>query len=851
MQLPVDAIRETFEQTLATTDKPVIVTAPTGSGKSTRLPGWLAEHTAKKVMVVEPRRVACRSLATFLAKQAGEEVGQSVGYSIRFEDVRSKQTQVLFVTPGVALRMLADDDFGFGSVLIDEFHERGWEVDLIATILRAKRASGALDAPLVFTSATLDAESLAEELDALVLEASGRTFPVTIEYAEDGVMMPTREDLDARVTRAVRDIIARDKEEGEILVFLPGKGEISACAKRLAALKLPGVELLEVHASLPMHKLMRVFEEPVPGRRRIFLATNVAETSVTLTGVTWVIDSGLVRMQLHRAGRTALALVPTSEASMDQRAGRAGRVREGRCIRLWSRNWAPRAITPPEIERIELDDLLLRAAICGLDGKALEAAPWVTRPPEFALEGARKRLRKLRALDASDTLTERGARLSELPVSAHEARLLLDPPEELAGAVADLVAIMQRGTRLLLPPDRGRGSADKIIEARQALFEGVKDEVYEALIALRHGDPNRHALHGSALAETRRIAASLRGILGLDVLDPTTLSRGEQLPEREALAAYLLERAPEMGFVMRDRAQRRLGQADKKKRSSGHPWGNGQIELSVSPYRAHNEEDRVTEKEQPIAGLILDHTWLGDKKGYGVHGFGNMLLPCSLETMARFSECEVEVGELQLERKRGDVVIAARVERKLAGVTLSAKTEPLRGRELCEAAAQMTRDNRIFKGSWEKVLDALHLWDLLEQWEPTLETEHWDLRKLREQPAPSDPLVYLADCFEALGLRTSEEMALLEEEDLIPDIAGMSGIMAFELETLREDFPRIWEHLGAQYHCVVNVAARKVTLEPSNHHARKAKEPSRDVLPRFQGFRVAYRQASRVLMLRG
>ena len=163
----------------------------------------------------------------------------------------------------------------------------------------------------------------------------------------------------------------------------------------------------------------------------------------------------------------------------------------------------------------------------------------------------------------------------------------------------------------------------------------------------------------------------------------------------------------------------------------------------------------------------------------------------------------------------------------------------------------MTRDNRIFKGSWEKILDALHLWGLLEQWEPTLDTEHWDLRKLREQPAPEDPVTYLADRFEALGLRTSEEMGLLEEDDLLPDVAGMSGIMAFELETLREDFPRIWEHLGARYHCVVNVAARKVTLEPDNHHARKAKEPSRDVLPRFQGFRVAYRQASRVLMLRG
>ena len=848
IKLPVDAIRPEFEDLLERNAAPIIVTAPTGSGKSTRLPGWMSQRG--KVMVVEPRRVACRSLAGFLSRQAGEEVGQSVGYSIRFEDVRSAKTRVVFVTPGVALRMLGGRDFEFDAVLIDEFHERGWEVDLIATILNQKRQSGEVKAPLVFTSATLDAQALSQSMGATILEAQGRTFPVDISYDAQGVAMPSRENLEGRVERAVRQIMARD-DEGEILVFLPGKGEIGACARQLSWAQRQGVEVMEVHASLPMKALMRAFEDPVAGRRRIFLATNVAETSVTLPGVTWVIDSGLVRMQLHRAGRTALALVPTSQASMDQRAGRAGRVRPGQCIRLWAAHWAPQAVTPPEIERIELDDMLLRAALCGLDGAAFDAAPWVTPPPQFALEEARARLQGLRALDASHGLTPRGERLAGLPVSAHEARLLLDPPPELATAVADLVAVLQRGTRLLLPPERGAGSVERVREAREVLFRGVKDEVTEALVALRRGSAHKHALHGAALSETRRIATSLRRMLNLKHTNPT--KGGEPLPDPERLAAYLLERAPEMGFVMRARAKRHLGKPtpETKRRSKSMPWANGQIEVSVAPYVPHCEEDRPDATDLPTAGVLLEHTWLGDRKGYGVHGFGRLLLPCAPAVMAEHVKGEVELGQITVTKRRGKTLIQAPVKRVLAGVVLTSKEEPLRGAALWDAAAKLTLERRLFKGAREPLLDALHLWDLLTQWKPTLETEHWNLAKIQAQAPASDAHAYLVGQLEELGLNTCEDLMLLEPEDLVPDIAQRSGLMSYELDALSEQFPRQWEHLGAQYDCHVNVAARKVTLEPANHQARKAKEPSRDVLPRFQGFRVFYKQASRVFAIRG
>ena len=841
--LPVDEIRDQVTRALSAR-QPLIVTAPTGSGKSTRLPGWLAEDTSSRVMVVEPRRVACRSLARYLASQAGERPGQSVGYSIRFEDVRGPDTQIVFVTPGVALRMLSDaDDFEFGAVLVDEFHERGWEVDLITAILRQRQQQGDRGLPVVFTSATLDVDELVGALDATVLEAKGRTYPVEISY-QGQAGMPSSQDLAERVERAVRGALDSE-DDGEILVFLPGKGEIADCERQLGGLarRHSEIELLQVHASLPMRRLMRAFEDPKPGRRRIFLATNVAETSVTLPGVTWVIDSGLVRMQLHRAGRAALALTAASLDSMDQRAGRAGRVKPGRCIRLWERQWSPSATTPPEIERIELDDVLVRAAACGLEGATFDQAPWVTQPPTFAVERAREQLQRIRALDARGHLTEIGAQLGQMPVSAHEARVLLDPPRDLASAAADLVAILQRGTRMMLPPGRAGGDTGRIKAARAELFEGVRDEVTEAIVALRRGQARRHGIHGAALKETRRISTSLRKILGVRPTNPTRDT--DPPPDPERLAAYVLERVPEMGFVLRERAKNKRS----RRRGRSQPWANGAVEVQVDPYVPHNEDDHLEPHQRPVAGALLDHTWLGDRKGYGVHGFGRMLLPCSLDTMADHVDGERAVGDPKVRRRRG-VRVEAPVRQELAGVVLRERVERLTGRALCQAVAGLILQNRVLKGAAGPVQDALHLWKIARDFEPGVEHAHWDLEAVRERELP-EVEVYLAERLAELGLERSEELALIEPEDLLPDLAGQLGTMPYELEQLLEELPRTWEHLGAVYSVTPSPLARRVTLEPANKAARRAGEPARDVLPRFRGWRVVYRQDSRVFTLRG
>ncbi|MCA9655437.1 MAG: ATP-dependent RNA helicase, partial [Myxococcales bacterium] len=460
--MPVDAVRPRLEQALSG-GAVLVVAAPTGSGKSTRIPGWLADARPGPVLVVEPRRVACRALATWVAAQRGGVLGDEVGYRVRFDDRSGPSTRILFVTPGVALNRLAERGTAdLAALMVDELHERSWEIDLVVALARRARARGS-EARLLLCSATLDTEAITQRLDAVCIEAQGRRFPVQIEHRGEG--LPTPRELEPRVVAAVDETL-RHGPAGDVLVFLPGKGEIERCARALAGRP---VTVCPVHGGLPPEQLTRAFAE-APGRR-VFLATNVAETSLTLPGVTTVIDAGLVRRRQHQAGRSVLALVPISRASMDQRAGRAGRVAPGRCVRLWGARFEPERVTPPEIERVELDDLVLRAAACGLPAPELADAPWIDPPPEFALRAAVARLREAATLDAEGRLTAVGRARARLPVSAFAARIVVDPPLALAGTVADVVALMELGRDLLLPG----APADGEDEARRELFGGAVD----------------------------------------------------------------------------------------------------------------------------------------------------------------------------------------------------------------------------------------------------------------------------------------------------------------------------------------------------------------------------------------
>ncbi|OQK28243.1 ATP-dependent helicase HrpA [Vibrio parahaemolyticus] len=335
-QLPIDSLQAEFDQHVK--HHHLVVEAETGSGKSTRLPLWAAKHG--RVLVIEPRRIACTSLAEFLAEQSGEPIGNKIGYAIKLHAFFDENTEVVFVTPGVALRWFAEDKLAsFDIVIVDEFHERRWDIDLLTAILKQENQHR-----LIVTSATLEGEKLAHYLNAHRLRSEGRCFPVSVAHRViDSRHLPNKKGCENDVVKTVKE--ALEDEEGDILVFLPGRKEITQCAQMLQ--HLDDVLVVKLHASVSDEERHRALT--VQAQRKVVLATNVAETSLTIPNIRVVIDSGLERRTVQRNGRTALTLTNISKASAAQRMGRAGRVAEGTCIRLFGEHAPLELVTPPEL----------------------------------------------------------------------------------------------------------------------------------------------------------------------------------------------------------------------------------------------------------------------------------------------------------------------------------------------------------------------------------------------------------------------------------------------------------------------------------------------------------------------
>lgn len=829
--LPIDASRDALAAALSTPgERPVVVVAPTGSGKSTRLPLWLDAWGHGPVLVIEPRRVACRALAGFLREAVPEA---RVGYRVRFEDVSDASTRILFVTPGVALRLLTAAVLPFRSVLFDEFHERGLEVDLALCLLRARAAPPRL----VLTSATVEGPQLAARLEGTLVEAMGRSYPVALEH-EASPEAPTPRDLIPRLEAALARL---PDDDGDALVFLPGKGEIEAAQRELAGLAAArGIALLPLHGSQSAAESARALR-PTQGRR-VVLATNVAETSLTLPGITRVIDSGLERRRQHRAGRSVLVLGPVSAASLAQRAGRAGRTAPGRCLRLFSAGYAAPAVAAPEITRLPLDDMVLAAAAAGLDARSLERAPWLDPPPPFALAAARERLARWGALDDDGALTARGARLATLPVAAFEARWLAAPPEALAATVADLVALLSREQDLFLPLERlPAARRDDVALAREALCAGARHEVAVRVLCLRRGDPKVHGLNESALAEARQAAGQLRAIVG--AREPRAADDRSALPADDVLAAYLLARVPEVGFVLRPRADR-ADRTDRTDRAGSDgsdeaPWSNGEDELWMRPYAPPGSPPSTAK-----TGVVLGHSWMAARTGTGVRGRGHLFLPCAKAVLAEAQLGTLEVADPHLERGR----VVARVERQLAGVLLDSGEASLSGAPLRRAMATLIEADRLWRGARDDVLDALHVWRLLARRDLQ---DDLDAPVPVPAPPPADLSSWLVARLDALGPDAPEDIELLSGKDLVPDLSALAGGDTARIARLRADFPRELADQGAHYACAVDAARRAVILEPVNAAARKRGAPRATILPRFRGFSVVYVQASRRLVLRG
>ena len=415
----------------------LVLEAPPGAGKTTQVPlalldqPWLA---GRKIVVLEPRRVAARAAAGFMAAQLGEAVGETAGYRIRFENKVSTRTRIEVVTEGILTRMIQDDPLleGVGAILFDEFHERHLAGDLGLALAWEVQSQLREDLRLLVMSATLDGEKLARFLDAPRLSSEGRSYPVSVSH------FPARRDesLEVQARRAVEMALA--EHPGDVLVFLPGQREIMRVE---AALVDNNTLVLPLHGELSVEQQSLALQPDPQGRRRVVLATNLAESSVTLPGVRVVIDSGLAREPSYdpNSGFSRLEVANISQASADQRAGRAGRVAAGWAYRLWPQSQRLDPQRRPEMAQVELASLALELAAWGSD-----ALRFVDAPPPGALNAARDLLRRLGALTQANAITALGKRMLALGTHPRLAAMLLCAHNEVDRALAcDLATLVE------------------------------------------------------------------------------------------------------------------------------------------------------------------------------------------------------------------------------------------------------------------------------------------------------------------------------------------------------------------------------------------------------------------------
>ncbi len=442
-EFPIASLLPAIRASLATHPR-LVLEAPPGAGKTTQVPLALLDEpwaAGGRLLMLEPRRVAARAAAGFMARQRGEAVGETVGYRIRFENKVSARTRIEVVTEGILTRMIQDDPLldGVAAILFDEFHERHLAADLGLALALDVQSQLREDLRLVVMSATLDGERLARFLDAPRLSSEGRSHPVEVAHH------PARRDesLEAQTRRAIEHAIA--EHEGDVLVFLPGQREIQRLQDQLAhsaalASAHPPIEVLALHGELPVEQQARVLQPDPQGHRRIVLATNVAESSVTLPGVRVVIDSGLAREPRYdpNSGFARLDVVTIAQASADQRAGRAGRVAQGWAYRLWPQSQRLEPQRRPEISQVELATLALELAAWGSD-----QLRFVDAPPPGALAAARELLHRLGALEGS-AITPLGQRMLALGTHPRLAAMLLTAPAGPMRALAgDLAALIE------------------------------------------------------------------------------------------------------------------------------------------------------------------------------------------------------------------------------------------------------------------------------------------------------------------------------------------------------------------------------------------------------------------------
>jgi ATP-dependent helicase HrpB len=462
--LPIDAVLDELSATLAENNAAVLV-APPGAGKTTRVPLALLDQPwigTKKIIVLEPRRIAARASAERMAKTLGERVGDTVGYRVRFGSKVSRLTRIEVVTEGIFSRQILDDPelTGIAAVLFDEFHERSLDADLGLALARDAQTGLREDLRILVMSATLDGARVAKLLgDAAVIASEGRAYPVETRYIGRKPDAPLERQMADAITMALR------ADPGSVLAFLPGAAEIRRTQNFLSErIHDASIEIVPLFGALDAAVQDRAIQPAPKGQRKVVLATSIAETSLTIEGVRIVVDSGVARVPRYEPdiGLTRLETVRASRAAVDQRRGRAGRTEPGVCYRLWDepQTASLAAYTQPEILSADLSSLVLDLAQWGVSDPASLA--FLDPPPTPALNEARSLLRELGALDGDGRITAEGKSLRALALPPRLARMIVDSHRLGAGReAADIAAVLT---------ERGLGGDSVDLDARLDQF---------------------------------------------------------------------------------------------------------------------------------------------------------------------------------------------------------------------------------------------------------------------------------------------------------------------------------------------------------------------------------------------
>lgn len=441
--LPAFQIADAINSTLKESAN-LVVTAPPGAGKSTVLPLPLLGATPQgKILMLEPRRLAARQIAERMASILSEPVGKTVGYRVRFENKVSSETRIEVLTEGILTRMLIHDATleGVSAVIFDEFHERSINSDLALALTRQAQEIIRPDLKIIIMSATIDATAICEALQAPLIESEGRMFPVETIYSETDI---ARYDIYKEVAATI--LKAANKHEGDILAFLPGQSEILKCKEILDSSKLSVHQVYPLYGNLPPEKQRLAIAPSKEGERKIVLATPIAETSLTIEGVRIVVDSGLCRKLVYdaRTGLSHLETVTISKDMATQRRGRAGRVAEGICYRLWTQTseHLMEDQRRPEIEEADLTSMVLDIAAFGENNP--QSLLWLTPPSSSNLLNAKELLLSLEAIEPDGSITPLGRKMATLPCHPRIAKMMMSSESSALKALAcDVAALLE------------------------------------------------------------------------------------------------------------------------------------------------------------------------------------------------------------------------------------------------------------------------------------------------------------------------------------------------------------------------------------------------------------------------